>query len=133
MSDFLTLFSARTGSKFFWQIPPAPMLLGGGFVALSLSSILSLTWPESTPDDIPTEGLKSDAGVFGFVWIYSLIFWFIQDALKVGVYRWMYKTNFNGISTSGAVVLPESAKKLVEDLEKAVADESATASSASHH
>ena len=34
VSDFLTLFSARTGSDFFWTTAPSPVLLCAGAVAL---------------------------------------------------------------------------------------------------
>ena len=121
VSDFLTLFSARTGDKFFWQVKPSPVLLMGGVLALTLSSILSIFWPYSTPDQIVTEGLRSDMGVFAFVWLFCLFFWMIQDLSKVLLYKLMYKTNFNHISTSGVVVLPESAKQIVADLEAAIA------------
>ena len=60
-------------------------------------------------------------GLFGFVWIYCIVFWVIQDLLKVLAYKWMYRVNFNNISKSGAVELPESAKKLIADFEAAVA------------
>lgn len=124
VSDFLTLFSARTGPKFFWQIKPAPILLMGGFIALSLSSILSLYWPQSKPDGILVEGMKNDKGLFGFVWIYSFVFWLFQDTLKVATYYWMYKVNFNNIATTGVVVLPESARNLIKQLDAALKGES---------
>lgn len=87
VSDFLTLFSARTGRSYFWQVKPGPVLLAGGLFALTVSSILSIVWPESTLDGIEVEGLKQDIGLFFFVWIFCLIFWFIQDLLKVLAYR----------------------------------------------
>jgi H+-transporting ATPase len=118
VSDFLTLFSARTGHMFFYQVAPAPILLCGGLLALTLSSLLSIFWPYSTPDGIETEGLRLDMGLFGFVWIYCLIFWMIQDLCKVLAFKLMYATNFNNIKVSGVVVLPESALRLVEELEK---------------
>jgi H+-transporting ATPase len=123
VSDFLTLFSARTGDKFFWQVPPALILFLGGCFALALSSILSLFWPESEIEEIPVEGLASDAAVFAFVWFYSLIFFFIQDALKVGTYKWMYHANLFGISSTGVVVLPDSTLKLIQSLESAMQEE----------
>ena len=120
VSDFLTLFSARTGQKFFWQVPPAVILMLGGCGALSLSSILALFWPKSSPDDIMVEGLHKDAGLFAFVWIFCLIFWFVQDVAKVAACRWMHSTNFNGIATTGVLVLPESAQKLAADFKAAL-------------
>jgi H+-transporting ATPase len=87
VSDFLTLFSARTGPRFFWKIRPAPVLLAGGIAALSISSILAIFWPDSTPDGILTEGLQNEMELFVFVWVFCLIFWFIQDISKVLVYK----------------------------------------------
>jgi len=60
ISDFLTLFSARTGEKFFWETKPAPVLLVAGCVALGTSTIVALTWPETYPDGIYTMGLAYD-------------------------------------------------------------------------
>ena len=147
VSDFLTLFSARTGRYFFWQIKPGPLLLAGGAIALTLSSLLSVFWPRSSPDQIPTEGLKNDMGVFVFVWLYCLVFWFVQDGLKVLTYKvrnrvlfhafsgqvrtmansllssllqGMYAFNYNGISNTGTVILPDSAQKIVDELDKAL-------------
>lgn len=120
VSDFLTLFSSRTGRHFFWQITPGLMLVTGGIIALLISSVLAIFWPKSTLDGIPVEGLKLDMGLFGFVWIYCLLFWFIQDLLKVLTFKWMYKTNFNNIATSGVVVLPESAVKFRQEFDAAL-------------
>lgn len=87
VSDFLTLFSARTAEFFFWKVAPAPILLGGGFFALTISSVLAVFWPKSTPDGIETLGLSSNIGLFFFVWIFCLIFWLIQDVAKVLSYK----------------------------------------------
>ena len=103
VSDFLTLFSARTGPKFFWQVKPAPILLAGGVTALTISSLLSIFWPTSEPDGILTEGLKSNMGIFGFVWLYCIIFWVLQDLAKVASYKLMFRTNFNGINNTGVI------------------------------
>jgi H+-transporting ATPase len=86
VSDFLTLFSARTGPRFFWQVKPAPILLLGGVMALSVSSLLAIFWPDSKPDGILTEGLLNEMGLFVFVWCFCLLFWIIQDIAKVSVY-----------------------------------------------
>ena len=121
VSDFLTLFSARTGPHFFWKIAPAFMLLAGGCFALSLSSLLSVFWPKSTLDDIPVEGLQSNMGIFAFVWLYSLVFWVIQDALKVMTYATMHKTNFCNINDTKKE-LPESAQKMIDEYDAAMAN-----------
>jgi H+-transporting ATPase len=133
VSDFLTLFAARTGTKYFWQIPPAPILFTGACFALTLSSLLSIFWPESEPDGIPVEGMRNDMGLFGFVWIYCLIFFFIQDAAKVLCYRTLHRTNFNGIATTGVVVFPESTQKLVKELREALSEEALNGSKGGHH
>ena len=87
VSDFLALFSARTRDCFFWKIKPGPLLLAGGIVALSLSPLLSIVWPDSEQGhNIPASGLHNNMGLFGFVWIYCLVFWLIQDIAKVLFY-----------------------------------------------
>lgn len=122
VSDFLTLFSARTGNLYFFQVQPAPILFAGGVIALSLSSILSIFWPDSTPDGILTEGLRSNMPLFGFVWIYCIIFWFVQDIMKVLAYKFMKAVNFNNIAKSGVVVLPESSLELIKTLDAALTE-----------
>jgi H+-transporting ATPase len=85
-----------------------------------VSSVIALFWPKSEPDGIPFDGIQGDPGLFAFVWLFCLFFWYVQDALKVLVYWYMYKINFNGIDTSGVVVLPESAKELGKVVDDAV-------------
>jgi H+-transporting ATPase len=123
VSDFLTLFSARTGRRFFWTIKPAPILLAGATIALVISSLVSIFWPDSEPDGILTEGLQNNLSLFWFVWIYCLLFWLLQDCAKVLAYKWMYAYNFNHISSTGIVVLPESALQLIKELETALEEE----------
>jgi H+-transporting ATPase len=123
VSDFLTLFSARTGSNFFWVVPPAPVLAGGGCIALLVSSLIALFWPEGEIDDIPVEGLQSEVGVFVFVWLFCLVFFIIQDCSKVLAFKIMVNANFNGIMNTGVVVLPESTKKLIAELESALEEQ----------
>jgi H+-transporting ATPase len=96
ISDFLTLFAARTQDKPFFAYRPSGILLGGAGFSLSLSTCVASFWPESSPDDIKSIGLAMDtAGVPPstaqhlmplFVWAYCLLWWFIQDAVKVGAY-----------------------------------------------
>jgi H+-transporting ATPase len=125
VSDFLTLFSARTGDKFFFQIRPAPILLAGGVIALSISSVLSIIWPKSTPDGIEIQGLKNDMGLFGFVWVFCIIWWFVQDIAKVLCWKLLYKINFNKIKSTSIVVLSEKTLAYKAEMEKLLSDKDA--------
>lgn len=125
VSDFLTLFSARTGKDFFFHTMPAPILLTGGALALILSSILAIAWPESTLDGIPVAGLSKnhEMDVFVFVWVFCLVFWLIQDLLKVATYRLMDKTNFNNVASTGVVKLSPGAEAICKQYDAAMADD----------
>jgi len=88
ISDFLTLFSARTGGDWFWTTRPAPILLAAGCFALTMSTILACVWPAAYPDGVYTEGLalRPPYVLPLVIWVYCLVWWFIQDAAKVGLY-----------------------------------------------
>ena len=110
VSDFLTLFSSRAGPHWWWVSKPAPILLGAASVALTSSTILSIVWPESSPDNIKTLGLGNHKpyALAVYIWIYCIVWWQIQDAVKVFTYYMMYRYNIFGINNTGMVVLPES-------------------------
>jgi len=98
ISDFLTLFSARTHNGFFWSQRPGWILLVAAVCALATSTILGCLWPMSSPDDVETAGLLIPVEGFEkyslwplWTWIYCIIWWFIQDAIKVVVYAIMRK------------------------------------------
>jgi len=106
VSDILTLFSARTANKFFFQRKPHPVLLGCAFVALCLSTTLSLAWPQSSLDNVPVCGL----GYFGqkialWIWIYCFVVFLIQDTLKVIVWRLIIY--FNVLNVNNRVLTNE--------------------------
>jgi len=117
VSDFLTLFSARAGKDPFFYTRPANILIGAGCVALSCSTIIACTWPKSSPDGIQTLGLglRQPYGLAAYIWIYCIIWWFIQDACKVGTYVLMKKYNIFDYNNTGIVVLPESTKQYIID------------------
>ena len=101
-------------------------------------------WPESKPDKIYTKGLVVDGPyilVF-YVWLWSLFWWFVEDAAKVyskydiislcflflnqSIYkkhifwrRLAVKYNLFNINDDGVLKLPESAikvqKKMLDD------------------
>jgi H+-transporting ATPase len=100
ISDFLTLFSARTHDGYFWSSTPSPILMTAACFSLALSTILACFWPKGEVDGQDTEGLafREPKGFVVFIWIYCLLWWFIQDAAKVAVYAWMHQNNIFGIN-----------------------------------
>ena len=99
ISDFLTLFSART-EGFFWTSTPSYILVIAGGIALSLSTILACSWPEEPLDGIEIIGLsrRHPKALAFFVWLYCLFWWIIQDFAKVLLYTYMKKYNIFGIN-----------------------------------
>ncbi|KXZ56375.1 hypothetical protein GPECTOR_1g332 [Gonium pectorale] len=105
VSDFLTLFSARTHDGFFWSAKPSPILLCAATLALSISTILACVWPKGETDHTPTEGLAyGDYTLMPlWIWIYCVVWWFIQDGMKVAAYWLMHKYNIFDINSAIAV------------------------------
>ena len=111
VSDFLTLFSARTGGDWFWTQRPAPMLLAAACFALAVSTILACSWPAGKIDEVYALGLgyREPKALPVFIWFYCIFWWFVQDAAKVFFHRLMRKYNLFGVNNSGVLVLPSSA------------------------
>lgn len=93
ISDFLTLFSARTHEGFFWSVRPSPVLLVAGLLALSLSTTLACIWPTGYTDKVPVEGLAKGSYTLLplWIWLYCVFWWFVQDAFKVAAYWVMHR------------------------------------------
>ncbi|KAF5219432.1 P-type H+-ATPase [Trypanosoma cruzi] len=97
ISDFLTLFSSRTGGRWFFTMAPGLVLLIGAIISLFVSSMVASFWHTSRPDGLLTEGLawgdtNSERLLPLWVWIYCIVWWLIQDAVKVGAHmlmKWM--------------------------------------------
>jgi len=96
ISDFLTLFAARTQTKPFFAYGPSKVLFFGAVGSLALSTCVAAFWPSSSPDDIHTVGLArlsegqpemaSQRLMPIYVWLYCLVWWFVQDWIKCGCY-----------------------------------------------
>lgn len=100
ISDFLTLFASRTGANPFYSFAPSKILLFGACGSLTLSTLVAAFWPPSSPDGVKTRGLfyakdsYVDEGFPAwkyhvlplFVWAWCVLWWFIQDAVKVGCF-----------------------------------------------
>lgn len=87
VSDFLSLFSARGGSQFFWHTRPANILLGAAAAALTCSTILAIVWPSSYPDGIYALGLvrRKPYALFVYIWLYCIFWWFVQVTLSTRI------------------------------------------------
>merc|ERR1711871_1382627 len=123
VSDFLTLFSARAGGDWFFMVKPAPILLAGGIIAVSCSTCFAMFWPKSYPDGIQTEGLVESPPYMleVFVWSWSLTWWLAEDAAKVFC-RWIvHKYHIFDINNTGEMELTNSAKRLQEEMRRALA------------
>jgi hypothetical protein len=110
LSDFLTLFSARTHDGFFWSSAPSWMLATGACISMGISTIIACFWPSNAAhfwtDGISVRGLALDAKYRLWplwVWIYCVIWWWIQDACKVAFYWFMHKINLFQINTAKLV------------------------------
>ena len=119
VSDFLTLYSARTGELWFWQSFPVGPLFIASVVALLVSTVLACAFPLSYPDGIMVLGLARRPPLVlpVLVWMYCLIWFVIQDACKVLAFWLLKRGNWFGINNWGGVEIPESAKKLMREME----------------
>eukprot|EP00596_Hydrurales_sp_CCMP1899_P000338 CAMPEP_0119040160 /NCGR_PEP_ID=MMETSP1177-20130426/10002_1 /TAXON_ID=2985 /ORGANISM="Ochromonas sp, Strain CCMP1899" /LENGTH=917 /DNA_ID=CAMNT_0007004925 /DNA_START=408 /DNA_END=3161 /DNA_ORIENTATION=- len=99
VSDFLTLFSARTPEGFFWTTAPSWILFCASVFALSLSTVVACAWPSSYPDGIYALGLgyRHPKSLALFVWVYCIFWWFVQDFLKVCLHKYMERYGIFGM------------------------------------
>ena len=117
ISDFLTLFSSRTTS-WFWTSRPALALLAAAGTALMTSTMLGTFWPPMVLEHLPVVGLGRSAmspefkagGPFSdtklwpvWIWIYCIVWWFVQDAAKVLAWKFLYRFDIFQVATATMV------------------------------
>jgi H+-transporting ATPase len=88
VSDFLTLFSARTRG-FFWERHMSRALSIAAAFALTTSTLLALFWGDifAGLDGAFMAGLRYSKGAVLATWLYCVLWWFVQDAAKVATYH----------------------------------------------
>jgi H+-transporting ATPase len=111
LSDFLTVFTARTNS-WFWTRTPGKVLLAAAVVATLAATIMSVYWfldvntGDGDSGSIPN--MESISwGVAAFVWLYNLVFFVIQDMVKIvqlKLFDKYYALNGKEAGFSGAVL-----------------------------
>lgn len=111
VSDFLTLFSARTHDGFFWSSTPSPILLVCAMFSLSLSTLMACVWPSGNVDNQYVEGLglHQPKAAALYIWLYCIFWWFLQDLAKVVLYHFMEKYNYFGINDTLRLQEPSAA------------------------
>ena len=86
LSDFLTLFSARTRT-WFWERRPGYALGVACLAATGTSTLMSLFWDDIVKtEDAQMAGLRSSKYACVAVWIYCVLWFFVQDVAKVAGY-----------------------------------------------
>jgi H+-transporting ATPase len=87
VSDFLTLFSARTRG-WFWERAMGRYLAIAACLALTTSTLLALFWGDifAGLEGAFMAGLRYSQGAVLATWFYCILWWFVQDACKVATY-----------------------------------------------
>ena len=80
LSDFLTLFAARTRGFFFHGPQPGSKLVLAAAFAMAVSTAFSLAWP------FGSELVSVSPATCALVWLYVLLWWLLQDAAKAALY-----------------------------------------------
>ena len=77
--------------------------MGAGFIALTISTILACTWPSGDSDGVYAMGLgrRKPYTLALYIWLYCIVWWFIQDACKVFAFFILKKYNIFGYNDTG--------------------------------
>ena len=77
--------------------------MGAGFIALTISTILACTWPSGDSDGVYAMGLgrRKPYTLALYIWLYCIVWWFIQDACKVFAFYILKKYNILGYNDTG--------------------------------
>jgi H+-transporting ATPase len=123
ISDFLTLFSARTHDGYFWSSTPSPILIGAACFALALSTLLACVWPTFEADHQWVEGLMTAGPLPLYIWVFCLFWWVVQDVTKVALYKTMHKYNWFGINDASKFAVEHMQQNSIDSVENPLIDE----------
>ena len=107
LSDWWTIFAART-QGFFWTRAPSRLVFAAASFATLVSTLLALSWPFEHVDfdgalylerqeqlDGQLIGLEGQHVVF--TWIFTIVWFLVQDGCKVLMYKVLYHFDVCGI------------------------------------
>jgi H+-transporting ATPase len=97
ISDFLTLFSARTRGV-FWERAMGFYLMIAASIALATSTLLALFWGDifAGLDGAFMAGLRYSKGAVLATWAYCILWWMIQDLCKVATFALLDRYSSGG-------------------------------------
>ena len=93
VAGHLTVFVARTRGH-FWTIPPAPVMVAAVFCTQAIATLVAVYGFLMTP---------IGWGWAAVVWAYALVWFLINDQVKVVTYRWLGTTRKPGAPAVRAV------------------------------
>merc|ERR1719421_867932 len=120
LSDWWTIFAARTQS-WCWTRPPSRIVFGAATLATCFSTLFSVVWPfqhlRFSTDAYAAGEEQLDAQLVGlnaqhvvFTWAYTLLWFLVQDAMKVLCYKILYHFDVCGIKTEAQANMERVAK-----------------------
>jgi len=104
ISDFLTVFAART-QGFFFMRRPGNSLMAAFVVATTASSIFAHLWPFGGMEGLPGPYVL-------FVWVYCILCFFVQDICKVTLNLAMDALEFGAETTAETMNNDKNAHRL---------------------
>jgi len=119
LSDWWTIFAARTQSFFFTRAP-SKIVFAAASVATLASTGLAVRWPfpaERYDERADLDAQEPDSQLIGlglehvlFTWAFTLVWFLIQDVCKVLLYKLLYTFDVSGIRTEAEANAARRAK-----------------------
>eukprot|EP00889_Picochlorum_renovo_P006171 jgi/Picre1/33201/NNA_008526.t1 len=115
----------QTSPGGFWSHRPGLILFAAATLALGISTILGCLWPKGQIDGVQVQGLNvhDDNSPFEeynlwplWVWIYCIVFFFVQDLMKVILYWFLLKFDIFQARTAALVNVRSAAKPSDADI-----------------
>jgi len=141
LSDWWTIFAARTQGP-FWSRAPSRLVFAAASLATCLSTLFSVVWPFQHlrwsearwavgEEQLDQQLVGLGAQHVAFTWAYTMVWFLVQDGLKVGMYKLLYRFDVCGIRSEAEANRERIAKNKALLLAEATAAEADAAASSS--